>query len=223
MCAWTLSILTVADVTKIAHRERVPIGSLPKMGKVLTPLWEDNTNDQEEKISLEMCILVPSTVTSSYKPVAAVKCFCLTDASTAKDYWPSKIYTHDIFVHWYYWTILLIKITSFTGYKSFLKALCVHWHIYCFHHRVLGHKYMELFAGCYVIPVVILWNNDYHLYPSQMLQYMDNVIINVHLLRQLLPSTSTTSTSTSIYIYIGYHSSAVGLDNIALRAMLVLL
>jgi len=99
-------------------------------------------------VHLEMCIIVPSIVLSC-EPVAV----CLTDADTAKNYWPNNIYTQDIIVHWYYWTRLLIKIISFTGCKSFLKSLCVHGHIYCFHHRVLGHKYMELLlASYYVIP-----------------------------------------------------------------------
>jgi len=34
-----LSTPTIADVTKIAHRERVPNGTLPKLGRVLIPLW----------------------------------------------------------------------------------------------------------------------------------------------------------------------------------------
>ena len=142
-----LSTPTIADVTNIAHRERVPNGALPKLGRVLTPLWGKATPSSTwrcaslfHRLYCHVNLLLPEYV-------------CLTDADTAKNYWPNNIYTQDIIVHWYYWTRLLIKIISFTGCKSFLKSLCVHGHIYCFHHRVLGHKYMELLlASYYVIP-----------------------------------------------------------------------
>jgi len=70
---------------------------------------------------------------------------CLTDAMPQELLDKQDLYSryHRSLVLWYYWTRLLIKVTSFTGCKSFLKSLCVHGHIYCSHHHVLGHKYME--------------------------------------------------------------------------------
>ena len=68
MCSHTilLSTTTIADVTKIAHRERVPNGALPKFGEGPHSLMgKDNTVVQEEKTSMKMCIFVPSTVMSS--------------------------------------------------------------------------------------------------------------------------------------------------------------
>jgi len=44
-----LSTPTLANVTKIAHRERVPNGTLPKLGRVLTPLWGKATPSSKKK------------------------------------------------------------------------------------------------------------------------------------------------------------------------------
>jgi len=80
MCARTLFTPTIAGVTKIAHRERVPNGALPKFWEGPHSLiGKDNTVVQEEKTSLRMCIFVPSTVMSSWEHVAAVSCSGLTD------------------------------------------------------------------------------------------------------------------------------------------------
>jgi len=59
-----LSTPTIADVTKIAHREGVPNGALPKLGRVFTPLWGKATLPSTKKRSHlpRMCIFVPSTV-----------------------------------------------------------------------------------------------------------------------------------------------------------------
>jgi len=62
-------------------------------------MGKGNTVVQEEKTSLKMCILVPSTVMSSWESVAAVSCSCLTDAIPQKNYWPSKIYIQEIIVY----------------------------------------------------------------------------------------------------------------------------
>ena len=58
-----LSTPTIAGVTKIAHREGVPNGALPKLGLVLTPLWGKATLPSTKKRSHlpRMCIFVPST------------------------------------------------------------------------------------------------------------------------------------------------------------------
>jgi len=59
-----LSTPTITDVTKIAHREGVPNGALPKSGWVLTPLWGKATlpSTKERSHLPRMCIFVPSTV-----------------------------------------------------------------------------------------------------------------------------------------------------------------
>jgi len=59
-----LSTPTIAGVTKIAHREGVSNGALPKLGWVLTPLWRKATLPSTKKRSHlpRMCIFVPSTV-----------------------------------------------------------------------------------------------------------------------------------------------------------------
>ena len=125
------------NVTRNANWERVPNGTLPKIwGGSSLPYGETTTPPPKKRSREAKCILVTSTDMSSWESVAAVSCSCLTDANTAKNYWPSKIYIQEIIVHRYYWTSLLIKISSFTGCKSFLKSLCVHGHMYCFHHRL---------------------------------------------------------------------------------------
>jgi len=59
-----LSTPIITDVTKIAHREGVPNGALPKLGRVLTPLWGKATLPSTKKRShlARMCIFVSSTV-----------------------------------------------------------------------------------------------------------------------------------------------------------------
>ena len=44
-----LSTPTIAGVTKIAHRERVPNGALSKLGRVLTPLWGRTTPSSKKR------------------------------------------------------------------------------------------------------------------------------------------------------------------------------
>jgi len=89
-----LSTPTIADVTKIAHRQRVPNGALPKLGRVLAPLWGKATPSSTwrcaslfHRLYCHVNLLLPEYV-------------CLTDADTAKNYWPNNIYTQDIIVHW---------------------------------------------------------------------------------------------------------------------------
>jgi len=55
------------------------------------------TTPPPKKRSREVkCIIVTSTdMSSSCEPVAAVRCFCLTDFIDAKVYWSSKIYIQD--------------------------------------------------------------------------------------------------------------------------------
>ena len=44
-----LSTPIITDVRKIAHRERVPNGALPKWGRVLTPLWGRKTPSSKKR------------------------------------------------------------------------------------------------------------------------------------------------------------------------------
>jgi len=149
-----LSTPTIADVTKIAHRERVPNGTLPKLGRVLSPLWEGNTVVPEEKTSLEMCILVPSTVLSSCEHVA--EGVCLFDRRyTAKE----LLAKQDLYSRYNRSLVLLDKIIDQDNIVHWLHVvpgvtLCAWTHSVFIVVRdcVLGHKYMELFASYYVIP-----------------------------------------------------------------------
>jgi len=70
------------DVTKTANWERVPNGALPKIwGGSSLPYGETTTPSPKKKSREVKCILVTSTDMSlSCELVAAVKCFCLTDA-----------------------------------------------------------------------------------------------------------------------------------------------
>jgi len=86
-----LSTPTIAGVTKIAHRERVPNGALPKLGRVLTPLWEGQHRrprredfDEDVHLCSINCYIIMRTC--CYREL-----FLFDRRYTAKNYWLSKI------------------------------------------------------------------------------------------------------------------------------------
>jgi len=137
-------------------------------------------SSKKKKTSLKMCILVPSTVTSSCEHVAAGVCFV----------WQT-LYRKE----------LLAKQDLYSKYHRSLVASCSWSHsvcmdTYCFHHRMLGHKYMELFASYYVIPEIPS-------HPSLMSSYGTMV-------RHLRSSSTPTTTiliiyNSNIYIHLQLH------------------
>ena len=123
---------TIADVTKIAHRERVPNGALPKLGRVLTPLWGRTTPSCQKRRLRWRCASLFHELLCHHENMLLPWVVLVWQTLYRKE----LLANQDIIAHWYYWTRLLIKISSFTGCKSFLKSLCVHGHMYCFHHRL---------------------------------------------------------------------------------------
>ena len=158
-----------------------------------------------------MCILVTSTDMSSSRDLLLPWDVLFDRRYTAKNYWPSKIYTQDVIVHWYYWTRLLIKITSFTGCKlcawthTVFIIVCLVTNIWnCYSPATTWFlKYRHILQWCHLM---------------EQWFFTDAAISNIYFIYVHLRSSSTTTTT--IYNYIGYYSSAVGLDSIALRAML---
>jgi len=135
---------TIADVTKIAHRERVPNGAIPKIGEGPHSFMGRVTPSIKKRRLRWRCASLFHQL-YCHENMLLPEYVCLTDAMPQELLDKQDLYSryHRSLVLWYYWTRLLIKVTSFTGCKSFLKSLCVHGHIYCSHHHVLGHKYME--------------------------------------------------------------------------------
>ena len=102
----------------------------------------------------------------------------------------------------------------YIGQWCYLKALLHHW-------MTSHHQWFSSSDAA-------VWSNDYYLHLHlrflilHWCRIMDNIIIYVHLHLLRLQHRSTlpfTSTTTSIHNYIDY-SSAVGLDSIALPAVL---
>jgi len=106
-----LSSPTAADVTKIAHRERVSNGTLPKLGRVLTPLWGKATPLSKKRRLRWRCASLFHQLLCHHEnlSVAAVSCSCLTDAIPQRIIGQTrfilkilldKIIDQDIIVHW---------------------------------------------------------------------------------------------------------------------------
>jgi len=84
-----LSTPTIAGVTKIAHRERVPNGSLPKLGRVLTPLWGRTTPSKRRLAEdVHLCSINCYVI---MRTCCCRELFLFDRRCTAKNYWPSKI------------------------------------------------------------------------------------------------------------------------------------
>jgi len=127
-------------------------------------MGKGNTVVQEEKTSLKMCILVPSTVVIM-RICCCRELFLFDRRYTAKNYWPNKIYTQDI-IGQDYWSRYHRSLVASRSWSH-----CVHGHIYCSHHRVLGHIYVVRQWNCYppvttcssmVFVLGYIWNNGQH-------------------------------------------------------------
>jgi len=171
-----LSTPTIADVTKIAHRERVPNGALPKIGEGPHSFMKRVTPSIKKRRLRWRCASLFHQL-YCHENMLLPEYVCLTDAMPQELLDKQDLYSryHRSLVLWYYWTRLLIKVTSFTGWKSFLKSLCVHGHIYCSHHHVLGHKYMERWfftdAAIWNIYFIYAYDNYIHLQLHRLLQF----------------------------------------------------
>ena len=146
-----LSTPTIAGVTKIAHRERVPYGALPKLGRVLIPLWKRTTPPSKKRRLRWRCASLFHQLLCHHENMLLPWVVLVWQTLYCKE----LLAKQDIIAHWYYWTRLLIKIlhrgshfawltlfveiSLFTGwcYSSsrldatftFLKSFCVHEHI----------------------------------------------------------------------------------------------
>jgi len=111
-----LSTLTIAGVTKIAHREKVPNGALPKLGRVLTPLWGRTTPSSKKRRLRWGCASLFHQLLCHHKNMLLPWVVLVWQTLYCKE----LLAKQDIIAHWYYWTRLLIS--SFAGCKSFLCA-----------------------------------------------------------------------------------------------------
>jgi len=165
-------------------------------------MGKGNTVVPEEKTSLKMCILVPSTVMSSWKHVAAVSFSCLTDAI------PQRIIDQ---ARYYRSQVLLDKIINII--VRWLQVVPVCMGTYCSHQRVLGH--MELLPASHYMFIngVRAWTYMEQ-WPSSTTPHRSQKIIGqvhqlLHLMlllhRCLRSSSPTTTSSTTTTIYIMYN------------------
>jgi len=231
-----LSSPTAADVTKIAHRERVSNGTLPKLGRVLTPLWGKATPLSKKRRLRWRCASLFHQLLCHHENLLLPWVVLVWQTLYRRE----LLAKQDLYSR-YYWTRLLIKISSFTGCKSFLKSLCAWTHILFPSPRAWSHLRctpMELLPASHYMFVdgVRAWTYMEQwstLHRSQSLCVTNfvrkrslakfiifyiwccySIVAYIHLrlrlhLQHLHPS---------VYNYIDY-SSAVGLDSIALRAM----
>jgi len=147
---------TITGVTKIAHRERVPNGALPKLGRVLTPLWGRTIPSSKKRRLRWRCASLFHHHDNMLLPWVVLVWQTL--------YRKELLAKQDIVAHWYYWTRLLTS--SFA--VLWVSRSCVHRHIYCSHHRVLAHIYVVRQWNCYppvntcssmVFVLGHIWNN----------------------------------------------------------------
>jgi len=111
-----LSTPTIAGVTKIAHRERVPNGALPKLGRVLTPLWGRTTPSSKKRRPRWGCAPLFHQLLCHHENMLLPWVVLVWQMLYRKE----LLAKQDIIAHWYYGTRLLIS--SFAGCKSFLCA-----------------------------------------------------------------------------------------------------
>ena len=110
---------TTTGVTKIAHRERVPNGALPKLGRVLTPLSGRTTpSSKKEKLRWKCASLFHQLLChheNMLLPWVVLGWLTL--------YRKELLAKQDIIAHWYYWTRLLIKILHHCSHSAWLTLL----------------------------------------------------------------------------------------------------
>ena len=138
----------------------------PKLGRVLTPLWGKTTLLSKKRRLHWRCASLFHQLLCHQEKMLLPWVVLVWQTLYRKE----LLAKQDLYSR-YYWSRLLIKISSFTGWKSFLKSLSVHGHIYCSHHRVLGHIYVVYQWNCYppittcssmVFVLEHWWNNGCH-------------------------------------------------------------
>ena len=122
VCSGIISLFTptIAGVTKIAHRERVPNGALPKLGMVITPLWGRTTPSSKKRRLRWGCASVFHQLLCHHENMLLPRVVLVWQTLYCKE----LLAKQDIIAHWYYWTRLLIKILH-RCIHSALQSLCV--------------------------------------------------------------------------------------------------
>ena len=100
-----LSTPIITDVTKIAHRERVPNGALPKLGRVLTPLRGRTTPSSKKRRLRWGCASVFHQLLCHHENMLLPWAVLVWQTLYRKE----LLSKQDIIAHWYYWTRLLAK------------------------------------------------------------------------------------------------------------------
>jgi len=112
----SLSTPTIAGVTKIALRERVPNGARPKLGRVLTPLWGRTTPSSKKRRLRWGCASLFHQLLCHHENMLLPWVVLIWQTLYRKE----LLAKQDNIAYWYYWTRLLIS--SFAGCKLFLCA-----------------------------------------------------------------------------------------------------
>jgi len=124
------------DPLDIAHRERVPNGALPKLGRVLTPLWGRTTPSFKKRRLQWRCVSLFNELLCHHENILLPWVALVWQTLYRKE----LLAKQDIIAHWYYWTRLLIS--SFADCKSFL---CARTHILFSSSRAWLHlRYMPM-------------------------------------------------------------------------------
>ena len=118
------------DPLDIAHRERVPNGALPKLGRVLTPLWGRTTPSSKKRRLRWRCAPLFHQLLCHHENILLPWVGLVWQTLYRKE----LLAKQDIIAYWYYWTRLLIS--SFADCKSFL---CVWTHILFSSSRAWSH------------------------------------------------------------------------------------
>jgi len=139
-----LSTPTVAGVTKIAHRERVPNGAFPKLGRVLIPLWERTTPPPKKRRLSWRCASLFHQLLCHHENMLLPWVVLLWQTLYCKE----LLAKQDIIAHWYCWTRLLIKIFHRCSHSVWLTLLVK-----------ISLFFIKLFykAGCHIyVPEIFL-------------------------------------------------------------------
>ena len=138
-----LSTPIITDVTKIAHRERVPNGALPKLGRVLTPLRGRTTPSSKKRRLRWACASVFHQLLCHHENMLLPRVVLVWQTLYCKELLAKQY----IIAHWYYWTRLLIKILhrySWSRYRYSLVDVILHqvtlqgWmpRLFCVHEHI---------------------------------------------------------------------------------------
>ena len=106
------------DPLDIAHRERVPNGALPKLGRVLTPLWGRTTPSSKRRLRWR-CAPLFHQLLCHHENILLPWVALVWQTLYRKE----LLAKQDIIAHWYYWTRLLIKILHRCSHSVWLTLL----------------------------------------------------------------------------------------------------